>query len=132
MASQYPAEFSDFGGVFGGKGSLFMIEEHARGACGNMPACDIPDLSAKLWDLLDAGKAREAEEWYRAIWPVIKLEAVYKWPLYKKVLHARGVVKNTRWRQSVMELDARDEEKFLAAMRSVEPLFSVHADDIRL
>jgi len=131
MTEQYKA-FPDFKGVFGGKGSRFMIEEYYRGACGNMPACDIPDLSAKLWDLLDAGKADEARDWFWKIYPVIEMEADYKFRLYKEVLAYRGIVKNTRWRTPGGTMDAHDRENFVAAMKKVEPYFTVHADDIKL
>ena len=45
-------------GVFSGASAVYLVPEHRRGVCGNMPGCVLPDVDARLWNLLEAGNAR--------------------------------------------------------------------------
>ena len=49
-----------FTGIMGGMAAKFIIDEHSRGACGNMPGSYIVDIQVKVWDLLEAGELDEA------------------------------------------------------------------------
>lgn len=47
-------------GVFGGNSGIFLPEEREAGCCGTMPACYMPDVFRRTWDLLEAGQSDEA------------------------------------------------------------------------
>ena len=45
-------------GVFGGNSGIFLPEEVEAGCCGTMPACYMPEVFRKTWDLLETGDIR--------------------------------------------------------------------------
>ncbi|MBT4503545.1 MAG: dihydrodipicolinate synthase family protein [Gemmatimonadetes bacterium] len=47
-------------GVFGGNSGIFLPEEREVGCCGTMPACYMPDVFRRTWDLLEAGQVDAA------------------------------------------------------------------------
>ena len=52
-------------GVMGGMAGRFLIDEHRRGICGTMPACEMTDVHVALWDALEAGDDKRARAIYR-------------------------------------------------------------------
>jgi 4-hydroxy-tetrahydrodipicolinate synthase len=79
-------------GVMGGQGGAYLIEEYRRGACGNMPACEITDTLVDLWDLLDSGKEEEARSVFHRLLPLFNIERMYPMTAYKTILNLRGVI----------------------------------------
>jgi 4-hydroxy-tetrahydrodipicolinate synthase len=47
-------------GVFTGGHLLGLVNGHMRGAAGNIASCELSDVYAQIWDLMDAGEVDEA------------------------------------------------------------------------
>lgn len=86
--------------IMGGKSGRQVIDEYRRGACGTMPACELPDIQVKLWELLEAGQEEKAEEIYRALLPLLTFEVGYGPRIWKAVLHRRGIIRSPAVRQT--------------------------------
>ncbi len=114
-------------GVFSGASCYWLISEHKRGAAGNMPGCFIPDVDARVWDLLEEGKVAEAREVHKA--KMVLEYAVRGMPPRmgkKMVLVRRGVFSHAAGRYgSSMPLDETDLAELDYAMGCVEPYFAV-------
>jgi len=80
-------------GVFGGNSGIFLPEEHEAGCCGAMPACYMPEVFRRTWDLLEAGSPREALDYFA---PYSRLAAYEKDVcnrcVWKELLVARGAI----------------------------------------
>lgn len=111
-------------GVFGGQGGLYIIDEHRRGAAGNMPACQATDVHVAIWERLEAGDEARARELYYRLLPLLNLERLYGVALYKEVLYRRGVIRSRVCRAPGRSLDDSDRVELEAIMKGVEPLFS--------
>ena len=98
-------------GVFGGANGIYLIDELACGACGNMPAGGVMDVQVKVYDLYQTGKRQEAEQMNFQLLPLLNYAAVYGVSFHKYVLWRRGVLRSPY---------ARDPQKI-----------SLNADDIR-
>lgn len=97
----------DLDGVFGGQGGLYLIEEYLRGAHGNMPAVHVADALVVIWDKLTAGEIEEAREMHARMLPLMTLERTWGGgPVYKEVLHRRGVIDSTYRRTGGPDLDS--------------------------
>lgn len=53
-----------FDGIFGGNSGIFLPEEMEAGCTGTMPACYMPEVYRKTWDLVEAGKEKEAMQYF--------------------------------------------------------------------
>jgi 4-hydroxy-tetrahydrodipicolinate synthase len=51
-------------GVFGGNSGIFLPEEIEAGCCGTMPACYMPDVFRRTWDLIEASQFDEAMDFF--------------------------------------------------------------------
>ncbi|MDE0608499.1 MAG: dihydrodipicolinate synthase family protein [Anaerolineaceae bacterium] len=98
----------DCRGVFGGQGGVYMLDEHRRGAVGNMPACQAIDLHCEIWRLLDDGDEAGARALFNRLLPLINYERQYGVTLYKAVLQRRGVLRSSACRHPMGALDAED------------------------
>jgi len=89
-------------GVFGGNSGMFLPEEVEAGCCGTMPACYMPDVFRRTWDLLEADQADEAVDFFA---PFSRLAAYEKDVcnrcVWKTLLVERGVVSNDFVREPV-------------------------------
>jgi 4-hydroxy-tetrahydrodipicolinate synthase len=85
-------------GVMGGHGCAYLLEEYARGACGNMPAAHITDALVLLWNKLESGNQAEARGIFNRMLPLFNVERLYGTTVYKWVLHKRGVIKSPHLR----------------------------------
>jgi 4-hydroxy-tetrahydrodipicolinate synthase len=94
------AKDSPFLGIFGGNSGVFMPEEIESGCTGTMPACYMPDVFRKTWDLMMAGRDREAIQYFT---PLSRLAAYEKDVanrcVWKEILVVRGVIANSSVRQ---------------------------------
>jgi 4-hydroxy-tetrahydrodipicolinate synthase len=95
--------------IFGGFGGRVLPDELRRGANGSMPACEIADLLAKVYNLWQAGDETGARELHRRLLPLIQLETH---PFMRYILKRRGVF------SSIVE-------------RAPSPLTALDADDRR-
>jgi len=89
-------------GVFGGNSGIFLPEEIEAGCCGTMPACYMPDVFRKTWDLIAEGKTEEAISFFT---PFSRLAAYEKEVcnrcIWKKLLVERGVISSDTVREPV-------------------------------
>lgn len=77
--------------IFGGSAGRFLPDELNRGADGNMPACQIGDLLARVQELWWAGDYEGARALHRRLLPLINLETQ---PFMRYILKRRGVVQS--------------------------------------
>jgi 4-hydroxy-tetrahydrodipicolinate synthase len=87
-------------GVFGGNSGIFMPEEVEGGCLGTMPACYMPEVFRKTWDLMEAGNVEEAIAYFT---PFSRLAAYEKDVcnrcVWKEILVQRGVIANRQVRE---------------------------------
>ncbi len=108
-------------GVFGGQGGVFLLDEYRRGACGNMPACQIAHQHVQLWDLLEANQPAAARALFNRILPLISFERLHGVAVYKEVLQRRGIFRTTHCRMPKYFLDDQDRMELDAILEGVEP-----------
>ncbi len=84
-------------GVFGGNSGIFLPEEMMAGCCGTMPACYMPDVFRKTWDLIENGNREQALDYFT---PFSRLAA------YEKEVCNRCVWKTLLVERSVIASDA--------------------------
>lgn len=113
-------------GTMGGKAGRYLIDEYKRGACGNMPACDIVDIDAKIWNLLDEGNWEDAIALYEKAVPLMNMEYMYGYRFYKAVLKHRGIIENDYIRvPGGHSLDDVDREEMKRILKGLEPYFEI-------
>jgi 4-hydroxy-tetrahydrodipicolinate synthase len=79
-------------GMMGGMAGRYLLDEYARGACGTMPACEVADAHVAVWDALERGDQAESRRLFRELLPLLNVEAMYSFVVYKEVLYRRGVI----------------------------------------
>ena len=115
-----------FDGVMGGKAGRYIIDEYRRGCCGNMPACEISDIQAKIWNALESGDEAGAVKIYNQIIPLLNIEFLYGSTVYKEVLRRRGIIKSAAVRSLGNKvLDDFDHGELDRIMSEIKPLFAV-------
>ncbi len=77
--------------VFGGSAGKFLPDELNRGADGNMPACQIGDLLARVQEMWWEGDQEGARALHRRLLPLINMETQ---PFMRYMLKRRGVVQS--------------------------------------
>ncbi len=113
-------------GVMGGIGGRYLLDEVRRGACGTMPACQVTDVHAAIWNALEAGDEDGARRTFNRLLPLLNLEARYGVALYKEVLKRRGVIAHATLRgRAASPLDAFDLQELDLVLREVEDLFAL-------
>ncbi|GIV78943.1 MAG: dihydrodipicolinate synthase family protein [Litorilinea sp.] len=111
-------------GIMGGAAGRHLLDEYRRGAVGTMPACEIIDLHAQLWDLLEAGKMEAARDFYMQLLPLLNIESQYSFAVYKEVLRRRGIIATTFSRMpGAPRLDRYDHLELDAILSRLKPLF---------
>jgi 4-hydroxy-tetrahydrodipicolinate synthase len=113
-------------GVFSGASARFILSEHKRGVCGNMPACVLPDVDAQIWDLLEAGREEDARHIHNAKVVFENCMGNMPYRARKEVLRRRGILSSTASRSvGPLLLDLYEMDEFDYAMSLVEPYFTV-------
>lgn len=108
-------------GVMGGGGGRPMFVEHARGAAGNVHACQFCDLVQRVWELLDAGEMEAAGDLFEHLLPSLMLEGMMGMGYAKEIMIRRGVFKNHRVRTNARPLDAYDMREIDRAWERIQP-----------
>ncbi len=108
-------------GVMGGGGGRPMFVEHARGAAGNIHACQFCDLVQRIWELLDAGDMAAAADLFDALLPSLMLEGMMGMAYAKEIMIRRGVFRNHRVRGSARPLDDYDMREIDRTWERIEP-----------
>jgi 4-hydroxy-tetrahydrodipicolinate synthase len=112
-------------GVFGGQGGIYLLDEHRRGAAGNMPACQATDVHVAIWNKLEAGDLAGARALFNRLLPLINSARLYGVAVYKEVLYRRGVFATTVSRAPGQQLDADDRAELDVILEDVGALFSI-------
>jgi 4-hydroxy-tetrahydrodipicolinate synthase len=114
-----------FKGIMGGMAAKFIIDEHSRGACGNMPGSHIVDAQVKVWDLLEAGELDEARSLQARLLPVLLYGNLFGIEVSKYVLHTRGIIDNPFIRNpSAKKLDKFERRELDWALSQLSDLFA--------
>jgi 4-hydroxy-tetrahydrodipicolinate synthase len=112
-------------GIMGGKAGRYLLDEFRRGACGTMPACEIADCHAQLWNALDAGQERRARDIFNQMLPLLNYEAAFSVAVYKDIMWRRGIIATPTRRLPGLVLDAADHVELDAILADLEPLFTI-------
>ncbi|MGE5550214.1 MAG: dihydrodipicolinate synthase family protein [Bacteroidota bacterium] len=112
-------------GVFGGMGGKFILSELARGSCGIMPACHVPDVLVQVYERFKDGNVEGARGIYHDLLPLLMLDGSGMWLQNAKyVLVKRGVIKTDVMRvPSGTRLDTVDVGELEHALAKVQPWF---------
>jgi dihydrodipicolinate synthase/N-acetylneuraminate lyase len=112
-------------GVMGGIAGRYLFDEHARGACGTMPACESVDIHSRVWTELDGGAPDEARRTFARLLPLLNYEAISS-GVYKAVLRWRGVIDSDFTRTNLANpLDAHDRRELAVILGGLRDLFSL-------
>lgn len=110
-------------GTMGGMAGRYLLEEHRRGACGTMPACEVADAHVLVWDALERGDAVEARRLHSQLLPLLNYEAMHSFTVYKEVLVRRGVIASARTRvPGAGRLDDESHRELDLILHELEPL----------
>jgi len=110
-------------GVFGGANGLFLPEELARGACGNMPAGGVVDIQVKIYDRYVAGDHAGAEALHFRLLPLLIHAQAHGITFHKWLLWRRGVLATPCARDpQQLPLDEHDK-------RTIEQRWQLVADE---
>ena len=125
VSATLKAAGSDCKGVMGGQGGIYMLDEHRRGAVGNMPGCHTTDVLVDIWNLLDRGEQKQARDRFNQLLPLMMYERLYGVAVYKEVMYRRGVINTTKRRAPGGELDGADRIELDEILKGVEHLFKI-------
>ncbi len=113
-------------GIMGGAAGRYLMDEYRRGAAGTMPACEVADLHVHLWELLESGDEVAARAFYNRLLPLLNIESLYSFSIYKEVLQRRGVIETTVTRAAgAAVLDDYDRRELDAILADLQPFFRV-------
>jgi 4-hydroxy-tetrahydrodipicolinate synthase len=112
-------------GIMGGKAGRFLLDEYRRGACGTMPACEVNDLHAQLWNTLDAGNVAGARLLLRVMLPLLDFEELFGPAVCKEVLYRRRIIASPYQRLPGPALDRYDQEEIDRLLAEVSPWFTL-------
>ena len=102
------AASAHFGGVLGGAGARYLLDELARGAIGTMPACELADVHVAMVQAWRAGDRSRARTLYNRSLPLLNFQAVFRWAMTKEVLCRRDIIASAHVRAPGPRLDAQD------------------------
>jgi dihydrodipicolinate synthase/N-acetylneuraminate lyase len=103
--------------IFGGSAGRQMPAEITRGANGCMPACELGDVLAKVFELWWAGNEAEARDLHTRVLPLLDLETH---PFMRYMLKRRGVFTSLVERAPQRQLDAEDKREISILLKAVE------------
>jgi 4-hydroxy-tetrahydrodipicolinate synthase len=115
-------------GVFGGAYGRWMISEMRRGSSGFMPAAEVTDLYAQVWERFQRGDEAGARAIFNKILPLINLLMLLGLRVSKEVLVRRGVfvTSQMRW-PGLFTLDDDDHRELDAVLEELRPHFRIQA-----
>ncbi|MEW6753744.1 MAG: dihydrodipicolinate synthase family protein [Candidatus Latescibacterota bacterium] len=106
--------------VFGGAAGKYIPDELRRGGNGCMPACELGDVLARVYELWWTGRQAEARDLHRRVLPLINLESH---PFMRYLLHRRGVFTSLVERAPAgrQALDEDDRREISILLEAVSP-----------
>jgi 4-hydroxy-tetrahydrodipicolinate synthase len=112
-------------GMMGGMAGRYLLDEYARGACGTMPACEVTDAHVVVWNALESGQQDEARRLFRELLPLLNIEAMYSFVVYKEVLYRRGIIACPKSRApGSPTLDEHSSRELDLILRDLAPLLT--------
>ena len=112
-------------GMMGGMAGRYILDEYRRGATGTMPACEVADAHVVLWDALESGDEAKSRELYRLLLPLLNIESMYSFVVYKEVLYRRGIIANPKTRApGAPTLDEPSSKELDQILRDLSPLLT--------
>jgi dihydrodipicolinate synthase/N-acetylneuraminate lyase len=110
-------------GVMGGIAGRYLMDEYRRGACGTMPACEMTDVHAQVWNALDGGDLKKGRELFNRLLPILNFESLIP-GVYKAILKRRGIITSDYLRShGANPLDASDHLELSAIFADMADLF---------
>jgi dihydrodipicolinate synthase/N-acetylneuraminate lyase len=109
-------------GIFGGAGGRYLMDELHRGAIGAMPACEITEIHARIYEAFAAGDAPLARTLYDRTLPLLTFQAVFRMNMTKEVLKRRGIIASTHVRVGAVRLDEQDERELTTLLEGLADL----------
>lgn len=112
-------------GMMGGMAGRYLLDEYARGACGTMPACEVTDAHVAVWNALESGDEAESRRLFRELLPLLNIEAMYSFVVYKEVLYRRGIIACPKSRApGSPTLDEHSSRELDLILRDLSPLLT--------
>lgn len=104
--------------IFGGAAGKFLPDELRRGADGNMPACELGDVLAKVMELWWAGEEEKARALHRRVLPLLQLEthAFMRYMLWRRGVFSTLVERAPAGKQALDQGDKREISILLEAI----------------
>lgn len=110
-------------GIFGGANGMYLLDEMARGACGNMPAGGFIDVQVKVYEAAVNDEPDVAEALQHRLLPLLGYASMYGATFHKHLLHRRGVLATPSHRDPQgIPIDAAD-------AAAIERAWSLVADE---
>ncbi|MGH7225691.1 MAG: hypothetical protein ACRELF_20935, partial [Gemmataceae bacterium] len=82
------------------------------------------DVHVALWEALEAGEERRANEIFRLLLPLLNFEIGYGPAVYKEVLRRRGVIQSSALRQTGGRvLDRLAHSELDAILSAISPIY---------
>jgi len=103
--------------IFGGSAGKQIPAEIVRGANGCMPACELGDVLARVFELWWAGDEAGARDLHTRVLPLINLETH---PFMRYMLKRRGVFTSLVERAPSRQLDAEDKREISILLKAIE------------
>ena len=122
------ADIPHVGGVFGGGGARYIIDELNRGAIGAIPAVELTDLHVAIYNAHTADEFDRARELYGLSLPLLVAQSVYRMRLTKYVLKQRGIADRLHVRAPLPEFDAYARQDVDAMLADVREQLVVRSD----
>jgi 4-hydroxy-tetrahydrodipicolinate synthase len=113
-------------GVMGGAGARFVLDELARGANGTMPALELADAHAALWQAWKGGDRAKARAIYRDTLPLLAMQMTFRVRATKEVLKRRGLLDHTGARASGPKFDAGDLAEIGELIETARPAMTMY------
>lgn len=105
--------------IFGGAAGKVLPAELRRGANGCMPACEMGDVLAKIFELWWSEEEEKARDLHRRLLPLLNLETH---PYMRYILKRRGVFTSLAERipPGKQALDAEDRREITVLLKAIE------------
>ncbi|MCI9074722.1 MAG: dihydrodipicolinate synthase family protein [Dorea sp.] len=113
---------SNLEGIMSGFGGAYTPLDFANGATATIQACELCDVSQKVWNLFYDGKEQEARQLHHQILPALQAELLYGTAFAKEIMVRRGIFKNTLMRNKSTTFSASSLHEIDRLWQEIEPL----------